>query len=68
MHTKIMIYAIGDRIFSSENMFLDQINQSPMKKYWFSKIGNILKMEKNQVNSDFYVTIWYAILELGIIY
>ena len=68
MHTKIMIYVIGDRIFSSENMFLDQINQSPMKKYWFSKIGNILKMEKNQVNSDFYVTIWYVILELGIIY
>ena len=68
MHTKIMIYVIGDRIFSSENMFLDQINQSPMKKYWFSKIGNILKIEKNQVNSDFYVTIWYAILELGIIY
>ena len=68
MHTKIMIYVIGDRIFSSENMFLDQINQYPMKKYWFSKIGNILKIEKNQVNSDFYVTIWYAILELGIIY
>ena len=68
MYTKIMIYAIGDRIFSSKNMFLDQINQSPMKKYWFSKIGNILKMEKNQVNSDFYVTIWYVILELGIIY
>ena len=39
-----------------------------MKKLLIFKIGNRKMEKKNQVNSDFYVTICYTILELGIVY